>query len=119
MNEAVNTPETPREQPKTAKRVRTNPAGKNRIYRIIGEVDRPLLIVVFALVCIGSIMIFSASYAYGEQFFHDSYYFARRQLEWVAIGLVAMALTAGLWIIAYLNDSLISAIPSRLCSTFS
>lgn len=94
MNEVVNTPETPREQPKTAKRVRTNPAGKNRIYRIIGEVDRPLLIVVFALVCIGSIMIFSASYAYGEQFFHDSYYFARRQLEWVAIGLVAMALTA-------------------------
>ncbi len=69
---------------------------QNRIYRLIGEVDRPLLIVVIALVCIGSVMIFSASYAVGESRFNDSYYFARSQVRWVAIGIVVMALIAKL-----------------------
>ncbi len=69
-------------------------AGQNRIYRLIGEVDRPMLIVVIALVCIGSVMIFSSSYAVSESRFGDSYYFARSQIRWVIIGIVAMALVA-------------------------
>lgn len=73
------------------KRVRVN---QNRIYRLIGEVDRPLLIVVIALVCIGSVMIFSASYAVGESRFNDSYYFARSQVRWVIIGIAIMAVIA-------------------------
>ncbi len=71
------------------KNVRVN---QNRIYRMIGEVDRPLLIVVIALVCIGSVMVFSASYAVSESRFDDSYYFARSQIQWVAIGIIAMIL---------------------------
>ncbi len=67
---------------------------QNRIYRLIGEVDRPLLIVVIALVCIGSVMIFSASYAVAESRFNDSYYFARSQIRWVVVGIVSMALVA-------------------------
>ncbi len=64
--------------------------GENKIYRMIGEVDRPLLIVVIALVCIGSIMIFSASYSAGDSRFNDSYYFARSQLRWVILGITGM-----------------------------
>lgn len=74
-------------------RVRVN---QNRIYRLIGEIDRPMLIIVIALVCIGSVMIFSASYAVGESRFNDSYYFARSQVRWVAIGILGMALIAKL-----------------------
>ncbi|MBR5780038.1 MAG: cell division protein FtsW [Clostridia bacterium] len=75
----------------TKKRVRVN---QNRIYRLIGEIDRPMLIIIIALVCIGSVMIFSASYAVGESRFNDSYYFARSQVRWVAFGLIAMAVVA-------------------------
>ncbi len=67
---------------------------QNKIYRLIGEVDRPMLIVVIALVCIGSVMIFSSSYAVAESRFGDSYYFARSQIRWVVFGIVAMALVA-------------------------
>jgi cell division protein FtsW len=74
-------------------RVRIN---QNRIYRLIGEIDRPMLIIVIALVCIGSVMIFSASYAVGESRFNDSYYFARSQVRWVAFGILGMAVIAKL-----------------------
>lgn len=77
----------------TKKRVRVN---QNRIYRLIGEIDRPMLIIIIALVCIGSVMIFSASYAVGESRFDDSYYFARSQVRWVAFGILGMALIAKL-----------------------
>ncbi len=63
---------------------------------MIGEIDRPMLIIIIALVCIGSVMIFSASYAVGESRFDDSYYFARSQVRWVAFGILGMALIAKL-----------------------
>lgn len=74
--------------------VRAQKPRENRIYRLIGEVDRPMLIVIIALICIGSIMVFSSSYAVGEQRYGDSYYFARRQIQWVLGGIVVLALTA-------------------------
>ncbi len=69
------------------KSVKINP---NQIYRMIGEIDRPMLIVIIALVCIGSVMVFSASYAVGETRFDDSYHFARSQVRFVIAGLVIM-----------------------------
>ena len=104
MNENTNpgtentSPETApaaEQKPKKAKKARA-PGGQNRIYRLIGEVDRPMLIVIIALVCLGAVMVFSASYAVCKQRFGDSYYYARRHIEWVAIGLVAMGLIAKL-----------------------
>ena len=79
-------PDTQAAKPKRS--VSVNP---NRIYRLIGEVDRPMLIVIIALVCIGSVMIFSASYAVADTRFGDSYYFARSQVRWVIIAMAAMA----------------------------
>ena len=64
------------------------------IIRFIGEVDRPFLILLIVLVCFGSIMIFSASYAYADSNFNDSYYFARRQLGWIFGGMIVLAVTA-------------------------
>ncbi len=63
---------------------------QNKIYRLIGEVDRPMLIVIIALVCIGSVMVFSASYAVADSRFGDSYYFARSQILWVLIAFSFM-----------------------------
>ncbi len=66
-------------------------SGVNQIYRMVGEVDRPLLIVVIALVCLGSVMVFSSSYAVGDIRFDDSYHFARSQVFFVIAGLIGMA----------------------------
>lgn len=70
------------------------PRERGTFVRIIGEVDRPFLLIVIALLCIGSVMVFSASYAYGKYYFNDSYYFARRQLGWAVLGLAGMCFTA-------------------------
>ncbi len=54
------------------------------------NVDRPLMLIILSLVAIGTVMVFSASYAYAEMWYDDSYFFARKQILWVALGLVAM-----------------------------
>jgi cell division protein FtsW len=51
--------------------------------------DSTLFGVVAALVGLGLIMIFSASSATAARSFHDVTYFLKRQLLWLAIGLVA------------------------------
>lgn len=56
------------------------------------NVDRPLLLIILTLLAIGTVMVFSASYAYAEMHFGDSYYFARRQIIWLAVGLGTMFL---------------------------
>lgn len=53
-------------------------------------IDRPFLIIVILLVAIGTIMVFSASYAYAQSKFEDSYFFAVRQMRWVIFGTAAM-----------------------------
>ncbi len=60
------------------------------IIRLRGGVDRPFLVLVIILVCLGSAMVFSASYAYAEYHFNDSLYFIRSQLRWVVVGFVIM-----------------------------
>ncbi len=76
-------------------------ADSNKIYRLIAEIDRPLLIVVIALVCIGSVMVFSASYAIADTLYDDSYFFARSQIQWVFIGMVVMLLLSRVPIALY------------------
>lgn len=58
--------------------------------RIKTSPDRILIVLVFTLVCIGSIMVFSASYPYAMSQGLDSYYYVRRQVFFVAIGFAAM-----------------------------
>lgn len=62
----------------------------NDIIRIKGGVDRPLLVIVIILLCFGTIMVFSASYAYALSDKGDSFYYIKKQLLFAAIGLTAM-----------------------------
>ena len=62
------------------------------VTRFLGEMDRPFLIIVLLLVSIGSIAVFSSSYAHAAQRYNDSYALAKPQLGYVAMGLVFMTL---------------------------
>ncbi|MBO4366435.1 MAG: FtsW/RodA/SpoVE family cell cycle protein, partial [Clostridia bacterium] len=66
----------------------------NKIRRFIGEVDRPFLIIIVLLVCIGLITVFSASYSFSEKYYHDSYYLSKPQLYLALLGLALMAFIA-------------------------
>lgn len=62
-----------------------------RLTRVVrGQIDRPMLVIILFFLCIGSAMVFSASYAYALYKYDDSAYFIRSQLVYVALGLVAM-----------------------------
>ena len=55
-------------------------------------VDRVLLLLILLLSAVGSIMIFSASYANAAVRYGDSFYYIKRQVLWLALGLLAMLL---------------------------
>lgn len=65
-------------------------SGKPGSFLVKSGIDRPLLVLIILLLCYGSVMVFSASYAYAYARYDDSAYFIRRQLQWVAIGMVLM-----------------------------
>ncbi len=81
---------------------KTPPIKKNEKKKIVAEadglsrvrsgVDRPFLLIVLVLVAIGTVMVFSASYAYAKQNYDDSYFFASRQIRWVLFGSFVMFL---------------------------
>ncbi len=80
----------------TAARRSEKPRGRNvsNIIREFGQVDRPFMIIVILLVSVGSILVFSASYANAESRFGDSYYFVKSQIKYILVGLPAMVITA-------------------------
>ncbi len=79
---------------KAAARKTANRQRPNKIRRFIGEVDRPFLIIIVLLVCVGLITVFSASYSFSEKYYHDSYYLSKPQLLLALLGLALMAFIA-------------------------
>ncbi len=69
---------------------------RRNIIRVIGEVDRPFMLIVIALMCIGLVMVFSSSYAYAESKYGDSYHFIKSQLRWALLGTAMMLLISRL-----------------------
>lgn len=59
-----------------------------------GVIDRPMFIIILLLLAFGSIMVFSASYAYAYSRFGDSAYYIKNQLGYVALGIVVMLLVS-------------------------
>ncbi|MCM1115721.1 MAG: FtsW/RodA/SpoVE family cell cycle protein, partial [Clostridium sp.] len=58
---------------------------------VTGSIDIPFLALTIALLTIGLIMLFSASYPYAYyKHDHDSYYFFTRQFIFAVLGLIAM-----------------------------
>ncbi|AZT91687.1 putative lipid II flippase FtsW [Caldicellulosiruptor changbaiensis] len=59
-------------------------------------IDYPLLYVALLLSLIGVVMIFSASYYYAYYQFNDSYYFLKKQLIGLLLGIIVMYITSQL-----------------------
>ena len=64
------------------------------LIRVRGGIDRPMLIIILILLCYGSIMVFSSSYAYALSDLNDSYYYIRRQIIFGGIGLIFMMIAS-------------------------
>lgn len=62
----------------------------NDIIRIRGDMDRSFLVLVIILICFGSVMVFSASYAYALASKGNSYFFIEKQLKFAAAGMLLM-----------------------------
>lgn len=58
--------------------------------------DKRMLLLILLLAAVGSIMIFSASYANALSRYGDAYYFIKRQLLWLFVGIAVMALLSHL-----------------------
>ena len=54
--------------------------------------DTALLLTAAALLCLGTVMVLSASFVTAGHYFHDPYFFFKRQLAWIAIGLFAFGI---------------------------
>lgn len=67
-----------------------SPAPSDTVYRVKGGVDTTFLIIVVLLLCFGTVMIFSASYAFAESRFGNSMYFVKKQTVWALLGIAAM-----------------------------
>ena len=81
-----------RENGDKIKRVRKNALPKRKmIVQRVGGVDRPFLICVILLLCMGTVMVFSASYPYAKENFGDSYRFAKMQILYALAGLFVMS----------------------------
>ncbi len=58
--------------------------------RRVHEPDFMLFLTIFVLAGIGLAMSYSASAAYAQRVFHDSFYFLKRQFLWCALGFSAL-----------------------------
>jgi cell division protein FtsW len=55
-----------------------------------GGIDIPFFAILIAIIVIGLVMLFSATYVYAYYYEDDSAYYFKRQLLWVAVRIVAM-----------------------------
>ena len=63
---------------------------KNSFFSRGAGMDLPLFFFILILLCIGLVMLFSASFAYCYYNFNNSYYFITRQLIFAIAGVIAM-----------------------------
>ncbi len=61
--------------------------------RVAGKIDPWLLMIVLALLCIGIVMVYSASSFIAARYYGDASYFLQRELIWFVLGVVAMVMT--------------------------
>jgi cell division protein FtsW len=61
--------------------------------RVPGRIDPWLLIIVMALLCIGMVMVYSASSFLAASYTGDASYYFQRELMWVGLGIVVMLVT--------------------------
>ncbi len=86
---------------KPAKKTKSKVTERLDSYLVKGDFDRPLFVIVMLLLCFGSVMVFSASYAYAYSDKGDSSFYIRRQLLFAMLGV------AGMWGISKIHYKLI------------
>lgn len=64
-----------------------------RLPRVAGRIDSWLMIIVIALICVGLVMVYSASSFVSAQSYGDASYIFQRQVLWVIIGIPVMLIT--------------------------
>ena len=85
------TAEKPKKQSRPfAELFRGQNEGEITIFRAKHGVDIPFLIIVMLLLCFGSVMIFSSSYVFAEKKYGDSFFFIKKQIVWMTVGIIAM-----------------------------
>ena len=57
-------------------------------------IDKPMAVIIFLLLTFGSVMVFSASMPYAKSNYGDEYYFVKRQIFWVIVGVIGMMICA-------------------------
>ncbi len=67
---------------------------QRNIVREMGSVDYVFLILVLILLAFGTIMVYSASYAYSKIEYGDSYYIIFRQFIFIVVGFIGMLFAA-------------------------
>lgn len=77
-----------------AKRSRRQTGWRAGLGTLPGQYDIWLLVVMAALVGLGLVMIFSASFTQANRFYDKPTYYLLRQLQWLALGVVAMIIIA-------------------------
>ena len=77
-------------QPSSQHQKTSESAVKKDSILVKGDFDRPMFVIIMLLLCFGSVMVFSASYAYAYAQYGDSSYFIRRQLIFAGMGIAAM-----------------------------
>lgn len=64
------------------------------VQRVRHGVDRPMLLIILVLLCLGTVMVFSASYPNAIYSKGDATFYIRRQLLWLVAGGVCMSVLA-------------------------
>jgi Bacterial cell division membrane protein len=75
---------------KVTKRSRTLAIRQTDMIMVKGGVDRPMLVIIILLLCFGTVMVFSASFAYALETEGDSYFYIKKQLQFAGMGLIVM-----------------------------
>ncbi len=72
------------------RRKRTRFEITDTVYRVRSGIDSTFLIIVLILLCFGTVMVFSSSYAFAESRFNNSTFFVKRQTIYAIMGVVAL-----------------------------
>src|SRR6266581_1940606 len=64
-----------------------------RLPRVAGKIDGWLLIIVLTLLCIGIVMVYSASSFQAARYQGDASYYFQREMIWMILGIIAMLIT--------------------------
>ena len=69
-------------------------ASLGRIASAYGKIDLQFLLLVMLLCAYGTLMVFSAGYAYAEFRYDDGAYFIKKQAIWLALGIAVMIIAS-------------------------